>query len=196
MLIENTVKHLKNVIKHKKWVFHYACKAGIPIQGAMHDLSKFHPTELIESIMYYKDGVSPLKESKKANGYSKAKLHHCHVNKHHYEYWQDNYDNGCEPLIMPYNYTLELICDYLAAARTYINDNDNIDYKKEYEWFMEHKYNNKNISMHPAMLEFIKQVFEQMAKDNSDDILEKHSFMERLYNTIVLKGLTNKGCVI
>lgn len=61
---------------------------------------------------------------------------------------------------------------------------------------MEHKYNNKNISMHPAMLEFIKQIFEQMAKDDSDDILEKHSFMERLYNTIVLKSLTNKGCVI
>ena len=110
--------------------------------------------------------------------------------------WQDNYDHGCEPLIIPYNYVLELICDYLAAARTYSENKDSIDYKKEYEWFMEHKYNNKAISMHPAMLEFIKQVFEQMAKDNSDDILEKHSFMERLYNTIVLKSLTNKGCVI
>lgn len=196
MLIKNTIKHIKNVIEHKKWVFHYACKAEIPIQGAMHDLSKFHPVELIESIVYYKDGTSPLKESKKRNGYSMAKLHHCHVNKHHYEYWQDNYDHGCEPLIIPYNYVLELICDYLAAARTYSENKDSIDYKKEYEWFMEHKYNNKAISMHPAMLEFIKQVFEQMAKDNSDDILEKHSFMERLYNTIVLKSLTNKGCVI
>lgn len=86
MLINNIINHTKNIVEHKKWVFHYACKAGIPIQGLMHDLSKFSPTEFIEAIQYYKEGISPLKESKRVNGYSLAKLHHCHHNKHHYEY--------------------------------------------------------------------------------------------------------------
>lgn len=194
MLISNIVNHTKNIIKHKKYVFDYACKAGIPIQGILHDLSKFHPTEFSESVMYYKEGSSPLKESKKANGYSMAKLHHCHCNKHHYEYWQDCFDEGGKPLIMPYNYTLELICDYLAAGKIYFKDD--FSYKVEYKWFLEHKYNNKLIAMHPAVLEFIKRIFEQMAKDDSDAVLEKHSFMERLYNTIVLKSLTDEGCVI
>ena len=190
MLINNIINHTKNIIKHKKYVFDYACKAGIPFQGLTHDLSKFSPTEFIESVMYYKEGSSPLKESKKANGYSMAKLHHCHLNKHHYEYWQDDYDYGCKPLIMPYKYVLELICDYLAAAKVYYKDS--FSYKKEYEWFMEHKYNNKAICMHSAILEFIKLIFEQMGKDNSDSVLEKHSFMKELYNTIVLKYSNTK----
>lgn len=61
MLINNIINHTKNIIKHKKYVFDYACKAGIPFQGLTHDLSKFSPTEFIESVMYYKEGSSPLK---------------------------------------------------------------------------------------------------------------------------------------
>ena len=124
-MINNIINHTKNIVEHKKWVFHYACKAGIPIQGLTHDLSKFSPTEFIEAIQYYKEGISPLKESKRVNGYSLAKLHHCHHNKHHYEYWQDEFDKGGKPLIMPFNYALELICDYLAAGRIYFKDNVN-----------------------------------------------------------------------
>lgn len=52
--------------------------------------------------------------------------------------------------------------------------------------------NNKAICMHSAILEFIKLIFEQMGKDNSDSVLEKHSFMKKLYNTIVLKYSNTK----
>ena len=188
MLINNIINHTKNIVEHKKWVFHYACKAGIPIQGLTHDLSKFSPIEFIEAIQYYKEGISPLKESKRVNGYSLAKLHHCHHNKRHYEYWQDEFDKGGKPLIMPFNYALELICDYLAAGRIYFKDD--FSYKVEYKWFLEHKYNNKSIAMHPLILEFLKEMFSLMAEYNSSKILTDHHFVKRLYTSITTN---NKG---
>lgn len=184
LLINNIVNHTKNIITHKRWVFHYACEAGIPIQGLLHDLSKFSPAEFIESVKYYKEGISPLRESKRVNGYSMAKLHHCHHNKHHFEYWQDDFNNGGKPLVMPFNYTLELICDYLAAGRVYFKDE--FTYKKEYMWFLEHKYNNKLISMHPLTMEFINRILAIMSRSNSSKILGDHHFLNRLYNTIML----------
>ena len=186
MLISNIINHTKNIIEHKRWVFRYARKAGIPIQGLTHDLSKFSPTEFIESVKYYKPGISPLRESKRINGYSMAKLHHCHHNKHHYEYWQDDFDKGGKPLIMPFEYTLELICDYLAAARVYLKDK--FTYQKEYEWFLEHKYRNIFISMHPLTLEYVNRILQIMAKENSSNILYNHHFLSRLYVTIVIKN--------
>ena len=39
--IVNAFKHFAKVCVHKHWVFYYCCKAGIPLQGLTHDLSKF-----------------------------------------------------------------------------------------------------------------------------------------------------------
>ena len=40
--ISKAFHHLKTILKHKYWVFHYARMAGIPFRGLVHDLSKFH----------------------------------------------------------------------------------------------------------------------------------------------------------
>ena len=48
--IEKIYRHLKLVHNHRKLVFKLCCKAGIPIQGLMHDLSKYTISELKESI--------------------------------------------------------------------------------------------------------------------------------------------------
>lgn len=111
--------HLRTVLTHKKWVFYYCCKAGIPLQGLVHDLSKFSPTEFMESINYYTGTHSPIDECKKKNGVSYAWMHHKGRNPHHYEYWQDNFDKGGQPIKMPYKYAVELLCDYLGAGRAY-----------------------------------------------------------------------------
>lgn len=92
--IINTFRHFKKVCTHKRWVFYYCCKVGIPFQGLMHDLSKFSPTEFLESVKYYQGTSSPIDACKKENGWSVAWMHHKGRNKHHYEYWQDNFDNG------------------------------------------------------------------------------------------------------
>ena len=127
--ISNIFKHFKKICIHKHWVFYYCCKAGIPLQGLVHDLSKFSPTEFWESVKYYQGTSSPIDACKKANGWSAAWMHHKGRNKHHYEYWQDNFDNGGNPIEMP------------------------MKYKKELQWWKSKK--SKPIAMHPNDMAFI-----------------------------------------
>lgn len=65
MYIVNIFKHLKKICTHKYWVFYYCLKAGIPIQGLLHDMSKFSPVEFFESVKYYQGNSSPIEACKK-----------------------------------------------------------------------------------------------------------------------------------
>ena len=150
--------HLYKIIKHKYWVMYYCCKAGIPIQGLIHDLSKFHPVEFFESVKYYQGTFSPIDACKKDKGYSNAWMHHKGKNKHHYEYWQDNFDNGGEPLCMPYKYTVEMLCDYLGAGRAYMGKN--FTYEGELKWWLK-KYT-KPLAMHVVQQKFITRMLRDL----------------------------------
>lgn len=114
--ISNIFKHFKKICIHKYWVFYYCCKAGIPLQGLVHDLSKFSTTEFWESVKYYQGTSSPIDACKKANGWSAAWMHHKGRNKHHYEYWQDNFDNGGNPIEMPMKYKKKCYVIILVLA--------------------------------------------------------------------------------
>lgn len=152
-------KHLKKILVHKYWVFRYCCKAGIPVQGLLHDLSKFSPVEFFESVKYYQGDGSPIDACKKANGYSKAWLHHKGRNPHHYEYYIDNFDNGGEPLVMPYKYAVEMLCDYLGAGRAY--SGKSFTYTGEQKWWMNKV--SKPIAMHPVIKCFLDLCFDNIA---------------------------------
>ena len=125
--IEKFFKHFWMICKHKYWVFYFACKCGIPIRGFFHDFSKFHPTEFFESVKYYTGTKSPIVSCKEDKGYSLAWQHHKGHNPHHYEYWIDNLDNGGTPLIIPFKYCVEMVCDWLAAGKSYQGKNFNYD---------------------------------------------------------------------
>ena len=148
-------KHLKKICIHKYWVFHYCIKAGIPVQGVFHDLSKFSPTEFFESVKYYQGTSSPIDACKKAKGYSAAWMHHKGRNKHHYEYWQDNFDNGGVALEMPLRYKKEMICDYMGAGRAYYGKLFNIH--KEYGWWLNKRSN--PLAMHENDKAFLDNFF-------------------------------------
>ena len=162
--ISNIYKHFKKICVHKYWVSFYCNKAGIPWQGIIHDLSKFSPTEFWESVKYYQGGSSPIDACKKDKGYSMAWFHHRGRNKHHYEMWVDDFDHGGHPLLMPYKYAVELICDYLAAGRAYMGKN--FTYKKEYEWWKNKQTD--TLAMHPAIQTFVELVL--------SDLMEKEQF--------------------
>lgn len=162
--ISNIYKHFKKICVHKYWVSFYCNKAGIFWQGIIHDLSKFSPTEFWESVKYYQGNDSPINACKKDKGYSMAWFHHRGRNKHHYEMWIDDFDHGGNPLIMPYKYAVELICDYLAAGRTYMGKN--FTYKKEYEWWLNKKTD--TLTMHPVIQDFVELVL--------SDLMEKEQF--------------------
>ena len=156
MNLANFLKHFKKVCTHKYWVFRYCVKAGIPLQGVLHDMSKFSPVEFFESVKYYQGTSSPIDAAKKVNGYSEAWMHHKGRNKHHYEYWQDNFDNGGVALEIPMKYKKEMICDYVGAGRAYFGKAFTIE--KEYEWWQAKKA--KPIAMHKNDMAFLDEFFE------------------------------------
>lgn len=124
----------------------------------VHDLSKFSPVEFFESIKYYQGDSSPINAAKKDKGYSKAWLHHRGRNKHHYEYWTDNYDSGTTCIKMPFIYAVEMLCDYLGAAHAYWGKS--FSYTAEYDWWHEKR---KTAKMHPSTKNFITYVLRELA---------------------------------
>lgn len=172
-------KHLGTITKHRWFVFLYCCKCGIPWQGLIHDLSKFSYTEFSESIKYYTGTSSPIDECKKVNGVSYAWLHHKGRNKHHYEYWQDNFDRGTTHIRMPYKYAVEMLCDMLGAGRAY--SGKNFTYKSEIEWW---KNKQKTLNaMDPVTEQFISICLTMLAYTCRKDTLVLNPFsLEELYD--------------
>lgn len=131
--IKNIWLHLRKIQTHRKWAKHYCFAIGLYKQGWLHDLSKYSPAEFWESVKYYQGDSSPIDAAKKDKGYSMAWFHHRGRNYHHYEMWQDDFDHGGKPLIMPYKYFAEMVCDYLAAGRAY--NGVNFRFSKEVAWW-------------------------------------------------------------
>lgn len=163
------LKHFNLIIKHKKYVFKNCRKAGLFWRGIKHDMSKFSPVEFFESIKYYSGDKSPIDNCKAINGYSKAWLHHKGRNSHHYEYWQDNFDKGGNPVQMPYKDALELICDYIGAGQAYMKKD--FSYENEYQWWQTRCKN--PIAMHPHTKNFVELMLKNMAEEGNNDCLRK-----------------------
>lgn len=182
--LKNIIGHVKTIHTHRKWVRHYCFMAGLYKQGLLHDLSKYSPTEFIESIKYYSGTGSPIDACKKDKGWSKAWMHHKGRNMHHYEFWQDNFDNGGVALLMPYKYNLELICDFLGAAKTYLGDE--FSYESEYNWWLKRK--EKPLAMHEANKNFISKMLELLKYCKTEAeikvLLKNHSWY--IYNDCVM----------
>ena len=159
---KNFIGHWKTVAKHRKWVKRYCFKMGLYWQGLTHDISKYHPVEFFESVKYYQGTRSPIDACKEANGYSMAWFHHRGNNKHHYEYWVDNFDKGMTFNIMPYKYFVEMLCDYLGAGRAYMGRD--FSYVKEREWW---RGKRETIAMHPMQIAMLDDIFNNLANEES-----------------------------
>ncbi len=128
------IKHFRTVTKHRNIVLVHCIKAGIPLHGLTHDLSKYGPTEFLEGARFYLGYKSPTEREREVYGYSKAWMHHKGRNKHHFEYWTDYnaQTKRLEPVKMPIKYVKEMLCDRVAAGKVYqgkdYTDSNPIDY--------------------------------------------------------------------
>ena len=138
--------HWKTIRTHRKWVKRYCFMAGIPWRGIKHDLSKYSPTEFLESARYWTGTSSPINEAKKLQGYSRAWLHHRGRNPHHWAYWADNFSEGLVIYPMPMDDFVEMVCDFLAAGRAY--QGEQFSYGEERRWWMLER-NGGSKAMHP-----------------------------------------------
>ena len=164
MSIGNFFRHLKTVRTHRKWARRYCFKAGLYWQGLTHDLSKYSPIEFFESVKYYQGNRTPIVAAKADKGYSDAWFHHRGRNKHHREYWVDNFDGGTFNVVMPYKYAAEMLCDFIAAARTYMGTN--FTYERELDWWRDQL--KSNIMLHPVVAKFISSVLRDLVNGNNE----------------------------
>ena len=155
---------------HRKWVRYYCFQCGLYWQGLTHDFSKYSPVEFFESAKYYQGTLSPIDACKKDKGYSMAWLHHRGRNKHHWEYWIDNFDKGMTPLLIPMKYAIEMFCDFLGAGKAYMGNNYTA--YKEFAWWQGKRI---TIILHPAIRKFLDLCFEDYLKYGIHYIMDEQA---------------------
>ena len=183
-IVTNAVKHFGLITRHRWVVFKLCCKAGIPWRGLVHDLSKYSFTEFWESALFYNGHMSPIILARRECGYSKAWLHHKGRNKHHAEYWYDPKAKPSMPII-PYKYTVEMICDNLAAGIIYNGTRWEKDTQLKY-WIRnndEQPLNEKNKAM-------LTEVFTQISINGIDPVINKKN-LKKLYAKYCLENKNN-----
>lgn len=181
-LINKYFAHFKTITKHKYLVFLACCGAGIPWQGILHDLSKYSPSEFFSSARYYQGNRSPIDAEKEEKGYSLAWLHHKGRNRHHYEYWIDYLDDGGRPLIIPYRFVLEMVCDWIGAGKVYGGRRAWNPSKPLQFW----QWKSQRARIHPAtaqLLDYLLVGFES----GSYSFLRRRREHERRYEEIIEK---------
>lgn len=176
--------HLKTILIHKWWVLYYAIMCGIPWQGITHDMSKFSPTEFFTNVKYTEKGISPITIQKNEIGFSIPWQHHKGHNPHHYEFWMDRFDEGGYVCRMPFKYTVEMLCDYLAANKAY--NGKNATYSSQYDWWQKQRSIRK---MHPDNIQFLDCLFMALKECEQTNHTVKYilnkEYLKVFYNVIV-----------
>lgn len=171
--------HFSTVTHHRHLVLVHCIKAGIPLQGLLHDLSKFTPAEFVPGAKYWEGTRSPTVRERLECGSSAAWMHHKGRNKHHFEYWTD-YLPGSHGLVavpMPRKYLVEMFCDRVAASKTYLGG-DYTD-SEPLEYFLR---GHASYLMHPDTSAQLEQLLRMLAKRGEDETfsyIKKHFFQKR-----------------
>ncbi len=173
-------RHFNVVNRHRFKVFCLCLRVGIPWRGFVHDLSKYSPTEFLESVKYFTGGKSPITNCKNEKGYSKAWLHHKGRNKHHLEYWYD-YDAPNNTPDMPLKYFMEFVCDNFAAGMIYQGKK----WTKEYQLTYWNKTKDR-IKCSDRMKKLITKVFTDVS-NNGLDILTRKNLKTLYYEYIKIE---------
>ena len=157
-------KHLSTINHHRRLVRKYCFRLGLYRQGLTHDLSKYSPTEFIPGVKYFLGTKSPNVAEREDIGYSTAWMHHQGRNRHHFEYWNDYSAQGGPKagVKMPPRYFAEMVCDRIAASRTY--NKDKYDDSMPLDYFTKSK---DHLLMHPDTREQLLMVL-TMLRDKGE----------------------------
>ena len=186
LTLKKIFAHLRVIRIHRWKVFCLCCRVGIPIQGLLHDLSKYSFVEFFETARYYDDGTySPIKKCKEVKGYSMAWIHHKNKNKHHYEYWYD-YNAEISAPMVPFRYFLEMVCDSFAAGMTYQGKN----WTKEYQLSYWNRVKDYSI-IHPNLKKLLGKVYEEVSEKGLNEVL-KRRVLKEMYLKYLPENLQKK----
>jgi hypothetical protein len=161
-------KHLKTIRKHRRHVRKMCWKLGLFWQGLTHDLSKYSIEEL-RMCKYWTGKGSPHQACREAIGYSPSWIHHYHKNKHHFQYWWDEDEEGkIIPIKMPYKYVVESVCDMIGASKAYGGNK----WQESAVWsYWLEKCKGKRI-MHPESAQFVEKLLYNYKALGEKDFVE------------------------
>ncbi|MCH5278336.1 MAG: catalase [Christensenellaceae bacterium] len=161
----HSFKHFVTITKHRHQVIKNCFRAGIPMQGLKHDLSKYSPSEFLTSARHYVGTRSPNELEREKYGFSYAWMHHKGRNRHHFEYWTDYspITKQMSPVKMPLRFVVEMFCDRVAASKIY--KGQAYTDSAPYEYFMRGK---ARTLMHPETAELTKKLL-TMLKDEGEE---------------------------
>ena len=158
--LQRFIGHCRTVNRHRRLVRKLCFQFGLYRQGITHDLSKYSSVEFWNGVKFFTGTKSPHVGERSAYGYSKAWLHHKGRNKHHAEYWQDITPGGMtEPVLIPQEYLLEMVCDRVAASMTYCKEK--YTDASALEYYSSHKREN---DFHPTTRAALEAVLQMIAE--------------------------------
>lgn len=134
-----------------------------------HDASKSNPDEYEAYDKYFYGGN---RSYKVVQDFNKAWLLHIHRNPHHWQYWvliNDEPGEGMIVLDMPYNYILEMICDWWAFSWQKKN------LFEIFNWYDEHKdYMKLSDKTRKTVEKILTQIKEKLTENASESELMHH----------------------
>ena len=148
------IKYLNYILRHKWYVFVECWKSHIRWQGFIHDWSKFRLSEFVPYARYFYGNYPKFDSGKSAafgglfkedikRHFDKAWLYHIHRNRHHWQYWLLQEDDGPQKNIpIPLKYLKEMLADWRGAGKA-ITGIDNTP-----QWYLDnaHRINLKIIN--------------------------------------------------
>jgi hypothetical protein len=169
--LRNAWGHLKTISYHKLLVFQLCARCGLPVQGAVHDLSKFSPDEFLVGVRYFQGDRSPNAAERHYEGFSRAWIHHKGRNKHHYEYWLDMHEGFDATLygnIIPTCYMVEMFCDRVAASKVYEKEKYTCASALNY---FKRELSVGNLPFHPSSAAFLYVLLEYLSEHGEEATL-------------------------
>ena len=161
------LQHFRTITHHRHQVIRNCFKAGIPLQGLRHDLSKYSWTEFSEGARYWQGTRSPNDREREVKGYSDSWMHHKGRNRHHFEFWTDYsaVDRKIRPVEMPVRYVVEMFCDRVAASKIY--QRGKYSDQSPLEYFLRGKARRGDM-IHPATSDLIEDYLTRLANDGEE----------------------------
>lgn len=146
--------HISNVQKAFMWMIEHDIDPRIiQFDVYKHDDSKYTPQEYDAYDKYFYGGN---RSSKVVSDFNYAWLHHIHRNPHHWQYWVLQHDDeGEEILEMPFNYIIEMICDWWSFSWKSGNLTEIFD------WYEKHK----GMKLHEKTRKTVEDILEKIKKE-------------------------------
>lgn len=162
-------QHKQNVAKGFKWIRDNLPELFIDIPGVNyehqicyeHDYSKESPEEYSAYDAYFYGGN---RSYEVVENFRKAWLHHIHYNPHHWQHYiliNDDPNEDEITLDMPYNYILEMICDWWAFSWNSGN------LTEIFKWYDQHKdYMKLSDATRKTVNDILSKIKEKLGETN------------------------------